>query len=288
MTRPIYIFAGGGTGGHLYPGLAVAEQLERLDRGAQVVFACSNRPIDRRILDPLDYPVVPQPVRPLPRNPKGWIGFLKAWRRSIAQASQMIADLTPVAVLGLGGFAAGPLVRRAARVGVPTALLNPDAVPGKANRYLAKHADIIFSQFDSARERFGPGARQKVRCVGCPVRSSFLSAERPEALRHFDLRTDRKTLLVNGGSLGARLINDAVLGLKGDLAALSEAWQVLHVTGPDRYAEVGGAWKTAGIHTRVLPYCDRMDLAYAAADLVVGRCGASTAAELAATATPAA
>ncbi|HUU58923.1 MAG TPA: glycosyltransferase, partial [Phycisphaerae bacterium] len=104
MTRPIYIFAGGGTGGHLYPGLAVAEQLERLDRGAQVVFACSNRPIDRRILDPLDYPVVPQPVRPLPRNPKGWIGFLKAWRRSGAQAGEMIADLEPAAVLGLGGF----------------------------------------------------------------------------------------------------------------------------------------------------------------------------------------
>jgi len=287
LTRPIYIFAGGGTGGHLYPGLAVAEQLERLDRDARVVFACSNRPIDRRILDPLDCPVVPQPVRPIPRSPKGWIGFLKAWRRSVAQAGEMIADLKPVAVLGLGGFAAGPLVRRAARVGVRTAVLNPDAVPGKANRYLAKHADVIFSQFDFAREHFPPGVRQKVRCVGCPVRSSFLSAERPEALRHFDLRTDRKTLLVNGGSLGARLINDAVLGLKGDLAALSEAWQVLHVTGRDRYAEVGGAWQTAGIHTRGLPYCDRMDLAYAAADLVVGRCGASTAAELAATATPA-
>ncbi|GAF72090.1 unnamed protein product, partial [marine sediment metagenome] len=134
MSTDLYIFAGGGTGGHLYPGLAVAEALRAKRPDAQVVFACSNRAIDRRILEATPYPYIPQPVRPLPARPWGWPAFLAAWVRSCALARRLMGDLCPAAVLGLGGFAAAPMICRASRVGVPTALLNPDAVPGKANR----------------------------------------------------------------------------------------------------------------------------------------------------------
>ena len=286
MIPPLFIFAGGGTGGHLYPGLAVADELRRLLGEVKVVFACSNRAIDRRILDGLDYAVVPQPVRPLPRNPLQVVPFLAAWLKSRRQARDMIADLKPAAVLGLGGFAAGPVVCRAWRSGVPTALLNPDVVPGKANLYLARFADVIFAQFADSVERFPARVRDKVRPVGCPVRSSLLDGRREEAVRHFDLQADRRTLVVLGGSLGAANINDALALLMDELEHLADRWQVLHITGSAKAGPAGAAAKPRAIRVRTMEYCHEMALAYAAADLVLARAGAGTVAELSATARP--
>ena len=284
MRLPLYIFAGGGTGGHLYPGLAVAEELLRLRPGAKVVFACSNRAIDRRILDRRPYAVIPQPVRPLPRRAGEALLFLRAWRRSGRLARDLLRDLRPAAVLGLGGFAAGPVLKHAERAGVRAALLNPDAVPGKANRYLAGRVEAIFTQFDSTAEHFGSRGRGKVRAVGCPVRSELTAAGRDEAIRHFGLDADKHTLLVLGGSLGAEPINKAVAALAADFSPLADAWQILHIVGPGAgRAVVGGA----GLPGDRLEYCEHMDLAYAAADLALCRGGAVTIAELAVTATPA-
>ena len=232
----IYILAGGGTGGHLLPGVAVADALIERDASAKVVFACSNRPIDRRVLDALPYGLVPQPVRPLPRSAAQLPGFWRAWRRSKALARDLVGDLKPAAVLGLGGFAAAPVVRAAARAGTRTALLNPDAVAGKANRYLARRVDTVFTQFELTRGLSETPVAGKVRCVGCPVRKSILSGNRAEALRFFDLRDDRRTLLVLGGSQGAGTINEAVRTIQRDLEALAGEWQVLHVTGPGKGA----------------------------------------------------
>jgi UDP-N-acetylglucosamine--N-acetylmuramyl-(pentapeptide) pyrophosphoryl-undecaprenol N-acetylglucosamine transferase len=199
----------------------------------------------------------------------------------------MLGDLRPRAVLGLGGFAAGAMVARAARSGVRSAVLNPDAVPGRANRFLARRAEAVFAQFAGSGERFPSAVRAKVREIGCPVRPGFATADRDEAVARFGLSPDRRTLLVCGGSSGAKLINEAITALAGDLAARAGAWQVLHVAGAELYEPTRAAWGAGDAPVVVLPYCDRMDLAYAAADLLVGRCGASTAAELAATDTPA-
>jgi UDP-N-acetylglucosamine--N-acetylmuramyl-(pentapeptide) pyrophosphoryl-undecaprenol N-acetylglucosamine transferase len=287
MPVSIYIFAGGGTGGHLYPGLAVAGELLRIQPGARIVFACSLRAIDRRILDPLPYAVVPQPVRPLPGRPWEAPAFAWSWWRSSLLARDMIADLRPAAVLGLGGFAAAPVVCRAAKAGLPVGLMNPDAVPGKANRFLAAKAAAIFTQFASTADSFLPGLRSRVRCVGCPIRPLLAGSDRPQAIRHFQLRQDRKTLLVFGGSLLAEALSEALELLAGDLAALADAWQVLHITASPRGGEVEAAVAGHGLAVRTQGYCDRMDLAYAAADLVLSRAGAVTVAELAATGTPA-
>ena len=283
---PIYLFAGGGTGGHLYPALAVAGELVRRQPAARVVFACSNRPIDRHILDAQPYGVVPQPVRPLPRSPRGWWAFWRAWRESRRLAADLIADLKPRAVLGLGGFAAGPLVHQAARAGVATALLNPDAVPGRANRFLARRVDVIFAQYRSTIERFPAGLAGKVRPVGCPVRAELLNGSREQAMAFFGLDGARRTLVINGGSQGAATINEAALLMEEALSPLAGAWQVLHITGKGWSAPSAQA-RAGGITVRRVEYCDRMDLAYAAADLLLGRAGASTTAELAATGTPA-
>ncbi len=283
---PIYLFAGGGTGGHLYPALAVAGELVRRQQDARVVFACSNRPIDRHILDDQPYGVVPQPVRPIPRALGGWWGFWRAWRESRRLARDLIDDLKPRAVLGLGGFAAGPLVHQAARAGIPTALLNPDAVPGRANRFLARRVDVIFAQYRSTIASFPPSVAGKVRVVGCPVRGELPNASRAEAMAAFALDPARRTLVINGGSQGAASINQAALLLEADLASLAGSWQVLHITGKG-WSPAEGQARAGGMVVRRIEYCDRMDLAYAAADLLLGRAGASTTAELAATGTPA-
>jgi len=283
----MFIFAGGGTGGHLYPALAVAEQLTAALEDAGVVFACSNRPIDRQILEPLDCAVVPQPVRPLPRGPRGVPGFALAWWRSRRLARRMLSDLKPAAVLGTGGFAAGPVVRQAAAAGIPAALLNPDAVPGRANRYLAKHANVVFTQFDATAGYFAQRIVSRIRRVGCPIRGGFVAADRDEAIEYFQLDPNRKTLLINGGSQGAANINEAIAMLDDDLDRLADRWQMLHITGFSQVSEINDVDAPVTMPVVVLRYCDRMDLAYAAADLALCRCGASTAAELAAAGTPA-
>lgn len=281
MTQPIYIFAGGGTGGHIYPGLAVAQELRRQEPAARIVFACSNRAIDKRILDAASYAVVVQPVLPLPRSPLAAWPFLKGWVGSLAQARRMIRDLKPAAVLGLGGFAAGPAVRQAVRAGVRAALLNPDAVPGKANQYLARRVGAIFTQFASTGACFAPKDQPKVRAVGCPIRSDLLQARREQAIAEFQLQPGMRTLLVLGGSLGAATINGAVAALAPDLAGLAQGWQLLHITGPASGADLAAMASPAGMTVRRLEYCHRMDLAYAAADLAICRSGAVTVAELA-------
>lgn len=288
MNRPTYIFAGGGTGGHLYPALAVAAELLQIRTDARIVFACSNRPIDSRVLSGTPHAFVSQPVRPLPRRLGDVAGFVLAWWKSKAIARDMIRDLQPIAVLGAGGFAAGPAVTVAASRGVPAALLNPDAVPGIANRHLAGKVRAVFTQFESTGERFPVRLRSRIRCVGCPVRSELLAGDRQDAVKFFDLLPDRKTLLVLGGSTGAASINEAVAAMADKLASLADGWQLLHIAGPGAARLAQAADAPGNMHMRVLDYCDRMDLAYAAADLALCRGGASTVAELAATATPAA
>ncbi|MBI5726192.1 MAG: UDP-N-acetylglucosamine--N-acetylmuramyl-(pentapeptide) pyrophosphoryl-undecaprenol N-acetylglucosamine transferase [Planctomycetes bacterium] len=286
-NNPIFIFAGGGTGGHIYPGLAVAEELVKLLPSARIVFACSNRQIDRNILYAQPFAIVSQPVRPLPRSIGGLAGFLKAWMASMRQGRAMIIDLKPAAVLGLGGFAAGPVVRQAHKRGVRAGLLNPDAIPGRANKYLAWRSDAIFTQFESTAGEFSAKVSGRIHCVGCPIRPGLIRGDKQEALRHFNLRPDRKTLLAFGASLGAESINGAMQRLAGELAAHAGIWQVLHFSGAGKGGGLTEAYSAAGLHAMVAEYCSRMELAYAAADLTLCRGGAVTVAELAATGVPA-
>ncbi|RKY26948.1 MAG: hypothetical protein DRP83_03290 [Planctomycetota bacterium] len=288
MNRNTYIFAGGGTGGHLYPGLAVAEALQAVDPAANIVFACSRRTIDRRILEPTGYVIVPQPVLPLPGNPLKLPRFLAAWLRSQKVARDLLEDLQPHAVLGLGGFAAGPVIHASARRGRPTAMLNPDIVPGKANRFLARRVDVIFTQFASTSDCFAPELRPRVSTVGCPVRPTLLEGSRAEALEHFpSLKPSRKTLLIFGGSKLAESVTRAVIALADDFSSLADEWQMLFIVGSKMLDQARDAFAGMAIDAEILEYCQRMDLAWALADLALCRGGAGTVAELSATGTPA-
>ncbi len=258
----------------------------RRQQQALVVFACSDREIDARILAPRDWPFTPQPVQPFPRNLLKWPGFLQGWLASRRLADDLLSDLQPRAVLGLGGFAAAPVVRRAASRGVRSALLNPDAVPGRANGYLAGRVDAIFTQFESTTKHYRQADRAKVRAVGCPVRSELAEASAEEARRVFGLSGDRRTLLVFGGSTLAYNLTQAVIALAEELEDFGDRWQLLMPAG-ELTEQALEAFRQRRINTRIMRYCERMDRAWAAADLAVCRGGAVTVAELTATGTPA-
>ena len=244
--RQLYIFAGGGSGGHLYPGLAVAQALSDLDNHADILFLTTERAIDDKILNPSAWRHLAQPVAPMPRNPTRWPDFYRRWRASLRICRHLIGEKNIAAVLALGGYASGPMTAVASRAAVPIAMLNPDAVPGRANRFARKRADRIFLQWQDSRRHFGSAAS---RCLvtGCPIREDIarLSCDQPsvhtpaltantlpeqligsdhnlcpghpmskshdDALQLFDLSPDRRVLLIVGGSQGGHNLNAAVM-----------------------------------------------------------------------------
>lgn len=287
MNSNTYILAGGGTGGHLYPGIAIADELVKLDPGATIVFACSDRSGDRKILDPLDYAIVPQLVRPLThmRKPFGIPGFLRTWYKSKSLARALICDLKPRAVLGLGGYAAGPVICVAAKKNIRCGLLNLDIIPGRANQYLAKCVEKIFTQFESTADYLPDNLGSRIQHTGCPIRSDICSGERPDGMKFFGINPKLKTLLVFGGSALAESLTQAFIELRDDLKEFQDTWNILLVVGKQMLPEAKRAFEHSSVV--IMEYCNRMDLAYSVADLTVCRGGAGTVAELTATRTPA-
>ena len=291
-----FVFAGGGTGGHLFPALAVVDELRALAAGTSdaegatrhgidVSFLCTPRPIDAQVLGAAQIEAIRQPVKPFTVRPWRWPAFWSAWRASLAHCRTLFRARRPAAVVGAGGYASGPAVRVALDEGIPTFLLNPDAIPGRANRYLAGHKAMagIFAQWEVTRKHLPASA--PVAVTGCPVRRAFHEADgrdRGELLRSFELDPDRRVLLVTGASQGARTINEAMIALAETLDW--DGWQILHLAGQADVERVSAAYGQAFRRrhgtARVLAFTDRMGEAMAAADLVISRAGASTLAEL--------
>ncbi len=284
--KPVLVVAGGGSGGHLYPALAVADELTRLKPDLRLVFLGTDRDIDGSVLSAYPGELVRQPVRPLPRRAWHAPRFLLAWRASTGLCRRMFGEQRPIAVLGTGGYASAPGVCEGAKLDIPTALLNPDAVPGKANRYLSSRVDAVFAQWPDTVGHFN--GRVPVQVTGCPVRPEFKSVSRAEGLEHFGLDADKKVLLVTGASQGARSVNRAVVAAVPELAGSGvwQEWQLLHLTGKSEEESVAGAYAECGVTARVVGFTRHMACALAAADLVVSRAGASTLAEITAMGCP--
>src|SRR5438876_723272 len=137
-----FVFAGGGTGGHLFPALAIVERLRSGNDPVEVAFFCTNKQIDADILAKAGVTALPLSVRAFPRKPWQWPGFLLRWRESVSRCAEHFRERRPDAVVGTGGYASGPPVHAAVRLGIPAFILNPDAVPGRANEHLADRAGI--------------------------------------------------------------------------------------------------------------------------------------------------
>lgn len=278
MSTDAYFLAGGGTGGHLFPGLAVAAALRRRQPDAQITFFTTSKPLDAELVMRASYDQVVQPVRPLAVNPLKWWSFYQAWRRSVATATEHLRRARPRAVLGLGGYAAGPVVAAAHRLGIRAGILNPDAIPGRANRFLSRFADLVAVQWDCTTQRIR--RREACQVLGCPIRAEFAQATREKGLAEFKLDGGRPVLLATGASQGATTVNDVLLQLWPEFVRRHPEWQLLHLTGKGADEKVRVAYKAAGVAAQVLSFTHAMPLALAAADVVVSRAGASTLAEI--------
>lgn len=265
------IVAGGGTGGHLFPGLAVAEALAE---GDAAMFIGSSGGIEARIIPRTGFPFHALEVRGVRgRGVRGVLEFVWQVPLALRRAARLVREFGADVVVGVGGYASFPAVVAAWMGGVPTVLLEQNARPGMANRVLGRIATRICTTFEAAAAWF---PRQRVVLTGNPVRS-FPAAARAE-------RTgDSFCLLVFGGSQGARSINAAVAGAAGQLVRRIANFRLIHQTGRGDAEAVRGGYAGAGIEAQVFEFIEDMGAAYAAADLVVCRAGATTLAELAAT-----
>ncbi|MEP7090273.1 MAG: undecaprenyldiphospho-muramoylpentapeptide beta-N-acetylglucosaminyltransferase [Nocardioidaceae bacterium] len=278
------LLAGGGTAGHTSPLLATADALRRLqadDDPVEVTALGTPRGIEGRVIPEAGYPLEMIPPVPLPRRPSADLARVPGrLRRAVVAALEVVDRLRPDVVVGFGGYVSVPAYLAARRRHVPIVVHEGNALPGIANRLGARFTLHVASSFPDTPLRHAT-------YVGLPIRRMISTLDRAalraEARSTFGLDPDRPTLLVTGGSQGARRLNQAVSGAE---ACLAEAGvQVLHVIGPN--GEVSVVRAPGEVPYVVLPYVDRMDLAYAAADLVVCRAGANTVTEVAAVGLPA-
>jgi UDP-N-acetylglucosamine--N-acetylmuramyl-(pentapeptide) pyrophosphoryl-undecaprenol N-acetylglucosamine transferase len=285
-TQPKKIFmAGGGTGGHLYPGIAVAESLRRIAPDVKCVFLCTTREIDRVILEPTGFEFIPQPIERPHRSIGGLLKFWRSWRETMSLGRRLLKERQPAAVVGLGGYAAGVAVKLANKNGIPTVLINPDVIPGKANYFLMKRAAAVCCQFEATKEHVSEGRHDKLKFTGCPIRSDFANLpSRAEAAKRLGLDPSLNTITITGASQGAATINEA---LPATLAAIKmQGWQILHLSGRSHADSVREAYRNHDLPARVIDFTPGMADVWAATDLTVSRSGASTCAELTACGVP--
>ena len=285
IGRPLQVvLAGGGTAGHVEPALALADALRRRDPRTGITVLGTDRGLETRLVPERGYELTLIPPVPIPRRPSGaMLSVPSRLRRAVRAVEDVLARVHADVVVGFGGYVAAPAYLAARRLGIPFVVHEANARPGLANRLGARRTPYVAT---ATPDSTLPHATY----VGIPMRQTVATldrvAVRKEAATFFGLDAALPTLLVFGGSQGARRINDAVHGAAADLAAAGI--QVLHVVGPRSAADYDGTEPSkSGPAYVVVGYCDRMELAYAAADVALCRSGAMTCAELAAVGLPA-
>ena len=278
------LFSGGGTGGHLFPSIAIAERIMDIACGPQCHFACSDREIDHEILSQANVPHTGFTVRSLSSRPWKWPGFIYHMSRSTRRAKDLLRIHDVRCVVAMGGFACAPALLAAKSLSLPRILVNLDAVPGKANRWLASCCSKIFSVWRNTIL-----AGRTIPHVNMPLRRSVLGPDdAASARRSLGLSPDRPVLFITGASQGAQTINDMMVELanRPDFVHRMADWQVLHLSGHGNDQPVRKAYESHGLDAKVLPFSDQMGLAWAAADLAISRAGANSVAEVAANRVP--
>jgi UDP-N-acetylglucosamine--N-acetylmuramyl-(pentapeptide) pyrophosphoryl-undecaprenol N-acetylglucosamine transferase len=277
---PKIIISGGGTGGHIYPAIAIANALKALVPATDILFVGAEGKMEMEKVPKAGYKIVGLPIVGIKRELSlSNLAFPLKLVRSLIKARRVIEDFKPDVVIGVGGFASGPLLMMASLAGVPTLIQEQNSHAGITNKLLAKGAKKICVAY-AGMDKFFP--KSKIIVTGNPVRSDILDIthKRPAAMRHFGLDTNKKTLLVIGGSLGAKTINESVAA--GLERLLATGCQVLWQTGKLYIKEAQQHINDRNMSTTVkaAEFIYEMDLAYAAADVVVSRAGALSVSEL--------
>ena len=269
------MIAGGGTGGHIYPAIAIAQEFVARDPGRRAIFVGTPYGLEKNIVPKAGFPIEFISVGGL--KGKGAVDLIKNTARlpiGFAQAWGVIGKHKPSVVLGVGGYASGPLLMAAKLRGVPTAIHEQNAFPGLANRALSKFVNAVAVAFPDAAAGL---KRSDAVVTGNPIRREFFEAKRQP-------KTDnRQRLLIFGGSQGSHILNEAMDGALLFMARLKDRLKIVHQTGPKELDVVRAAYRTSAFaDARVVAYLDPIVDEIAAADLVVSRAGAMTIAELAA------
>lgn len=280
-SAALVAIACGGTGGHLFPGLAVGEQLQA--RGCDVMLLVSPKDVDQQaVRSATGMQVATLPAVGLVRG--NLFGFLKGFRRSQREARRVFSPRPPGAVLAMGGFTSAPPVLVGRKMKAATFLHESNTIPGRANRFLAWFVSQAFVGFPSCGGRL----RTKDTLVtGTPVRPQFTRSDARQARIALGLEPDRDTLLVVGGSQGASAINQLLMRCLGEIRRELPGLQFLHLTGPKDAEKVASAYRAAHASAVVRPFLMEMDLALNAATIAVSRSGASSLAEFSAMRVPA-
>jgi UDP-N-acetylglucosamine--N-acetylmuramyl-(pentapeptide) pyrophosphoryl-undecaprenol N-acetylglucosamine transferase len=278
------IIAGGGTGGHVFPAIAIANAIKARLNNVQILFVGAKGKLEMTKVPAAGYHIIGLNIAGLQRK-FTFKNFLVPFKLfdSIVRSNNIVKRFRPDLVIGVGGYASGPIVRSAAKMGIPTLIQEQNSYPGVTNKLLAKSVDKICVAYEGM-ERFFP--KNKIYLTGNPVRADILTANsrKEEALVYYNLNKDKKTVLVVGGSLGAFTINEAV---RNHLSLFDkDDVQLIWQTGKFYY-EQAKPEEAAHPGIRVHAFIDRMDLAYAAADIVVSRAGAIAVSEICALQKPA-
>ena len=265
------VFAGGGTGGHLFPGLAVLESLLAASGGCECEFWGTGRPVEADILHKQDVPTRALPAAPVPRSPLAVPGFLYALSRGYISARRLLKSGDVQAVIGLGGYSSYAPVIAASRLSIATVVLEQNAVVGKANLRLSRKADLVCLSWEASRRRLPAGARFEV--TGNPLRPAIVEAARQSAFN------PGGAVVVLGGSSGAVGLNTLVIEAVGALGGLGR--RIVHQTGRSDFERVRAAYGQAGIEAQVVSFIDDIASVYSSAALVIARAGGTTLSETA-------
>lgn len=278
------IISGGGTGGHIYPALALIHEIQKQEPDSTFLYLGARNGLEQDIVLREGIPFQSLVITGFKRkitleNIKTVANFLRA----VAKAKRLIRHFSPDVVIGTGGYVAGPVVYAAAKLDVPTVIHEQNSVPGLTNKFLSRYVDRVAVSMQEASEFF---PQDKCEFTGNPRASEILNGNKEKAYESPGLSPDKKTVLIFGGSRGARPINEAVLSLINQMG--DKPYQILYVTGEAHYDKVMEEVKQKGLPDNMLikPFLHNMQDVLAASDLVVSRAGATTIAELTALGLP--
>jgi len=279
------IFAGGGTGGHLFPGIALAQELVSSNKSAkeEVLFLCTDREFDRKQLEryQFNFSILASPRLPNWKNPISLAKFLLRMYKTFGQTKKYFKAFKPQIVVGLGGYGSFSSVRIAKGMSLPFAQLEQNVLPGKITRGYCREAQSVFSQW-SGTAHYIPKCGQFEQ-TGSPIRQELLDClklSKAEARKQLGL-TKEYVLLVIGGSQGAGAINKLLMANMGLFKSQAHRLSIIHLTGPNGYDEVKNSYQQAGIESAVFHFSDNMGVIYAASDFAISRAGGIAIAEMA-------
>jgi len=271
------VIAGGGTGGHLFPGMAIAEAFVEREKGNEVLFIGTERGIEAKVLPGGKFPLRTIHAKPIQgKSPLEKVKAIWGLPVAISEACTILKEFQPHLVLGVGGYASGPTLLAASLLGMKRAIQEQNVMPGMTNRILKWFSHRIFVSFEETKKYF-PG--KKTMLTGNPIRKEFFAALREDKVR--GEKKDRFTLLIFGGSAGAHRINRAMIEALGDLQRMKFSLRIIHQTGGKDFDFVSEEYQKKGFEAVVKPFFEDLAAYYKISDLVICRSGASTVAELA-------